>query len=60
MHAAHVFGYADDLLLLCPSQDGLQKMLNIAEKYAHEGDIFKINLAKFKRTFKFHEMKCGR
>ena len=23
---------------------------------SHEGDIFKINLAKFKRTFKFHEM----
>ena len=31
---AGVFGYADDLLLLCPSRDGLQKMLKIAEKYA--------------------------
>ena len=28
---AGVFGYADDLLLLCPSRDGLQKMLKIAE-----------------------------
>ena len=31
---AGVFGYADDLLLLCPSRGGLQNMLKIAEDYA--------------------------
>ena len=36
---AGVFGYADDLLLLCPSRDGLQKMLDIAEKYACDHKI---------------------
>ena len=36
---AGVFGYADDLLLLCPSRDGLQKMLDIAEKYAKDHKI---------------------
>ena len=36
---AGVFGYADDLLLLCPSRDGLQKMLKIAENYAKEHKI---------------------
>ena len=36
---AGVFGYADDLLLLCPSRDGLQKMLTIAEIYACEHKI---------------------
>lgn len=29
-----VIGYADDLLLMCPTLDGLQQMLNICEKYA--------------------------
>ena len=33
---AGVFSYADDLLLLCPSRDGLQKMLTLAENYARE------------------------
>ena len=36
---AGVFGYADDLLLLCPSRDGLQKMLKIAEDYANSHKI---------------------
>ena len=36
---AGVFGYADDLLLICPSRDGLQKMLKIAEDYANEHKI---------------------
>ena len=29
-----VFGYADDLSLLCPSLEGLKEMLFICEKYA--------------------------
>ena len=33
------FGYADDMLLLCPSRSGLQEMLNISEKYANEHSI---------------------
>ena len=33
------FGYADDLMLLCPSRSGLQEMLTIAEKYANEHSI---------------------
>ena len=32
-------GYADDMLLLCPSRKGLQEMLTIAEKYAEEHKI---------------------
>ena len=31
---AGVYGYADDLLLLCPSRSGLQEMLDIANQYA--------------------------
>ena len=34
----HLF-YADDLVLMCPSQRGLQELLNICEKYATENDI---------------------
>ena len=36
---AGVFGYADDLLLLCPSRSGLQNMLEIAEEYAKDHKI---------------------
>ena len=36
---AGVFGYADDLLLLCPSRTGLQEMLDIAQKYASDHKI---------------------
>ena len=34
-----VFGYADDLSLLCPSFTGIKEMLNICEKYARKYDI---------------------
>ena len=36
---AGVFGYADDLLLLCPSRSGLQRMLDTAYKYASDHRI---------------------
>ena len=36
---AGAMGYADDLLLLCPSRKGLQEMLSVAEKYAEEHKI---------------------
>ena len=36
---AGAIGYADDLLMLCPSRKGLQEMLSIAEKYAEEHKI---------------------
>lgn len=31
-----VVGYADDLLLMCPTIDGLQEMLNICDKFAND------------------------
>ena len=34
-----VYGYADDLSLLCPSFTGIKEMLNICEKYARKYDI---------------------
>lgn len=34
-----VLGYADDLVLLSPSRDGLQKMLTICENYGKEYDM---------------------
>ena len=34
-----MLGYADDLLLLCPSRGGLQEMLNIAQKYAQAHNV---------------------
>ena len=36
---AGVHGYADDLLLLCPSRSGLQEMVNICENYARSHKI---------------------
>ena len=36
---AGCYGYADDLLFLCPSRSGLQEMLSIAEKYVKEHSI---------------------
>ena len=36
---AGAHGYADDLLLLCPSRSGLQEMVDVAEKYAREHKI---------------------
>ena len=38
-HFAGAIGYADDLLLLCPSRKGVQEMLSIAEKYAADHKI---------------------
>ncbi|CAL4076262.1 unnamed protein product [Meganyctiphanes norvegica] len=40
----HIF-FAEDLALLCPSQRGLQELLEICEKYAHEHEI-KFNTKK--------------
>ena len=34
-----VFGYADDLSLLCPSFSGMREMLNVCERYANENKI---------------------
>ena len=36
---AGAMGYADDLLMLCPSRKGLQEMINIVEKYAKDHKI---------------------
>ena len=36
---AGAVGYADDLLLLAPSRDGMQKMLGICERYAKETNL---------------------
>ena len=36
---AGAMGYADDLLMLCPSRKGLQEMLTIAENYASDHRI---------------------
>ena len=50
-HIGHIFvgalGYADDLILLCPSVYGLKKMIKICEDYANENDIL-FNGAKSK------------
>ena len=32
-------GYADDLILVCPTKEGLRKMIRICESYAAEHDI---------------------
>lgn len=34
-----MLGYADDLLLLCPSRGGLQEMLTIAQNYAQSHNV---------------------
>ena len=34
-----VFGYADDLSLLCPSFSGIKEMLNICERSASDNKI---------------------
>ena len=36
---AGCYGYADDLLFLCPSRGGLQEMLDIADKYVSDHNI---------------------
>ena len=35
-----VFGYADDLSLLCPSFSGIKEMLNICERFANDNKYF--------------------
>ena len=42
-----VFGYADDLTLLCPSLAGLKQMLNVGEDYAKVYNIL-FNASKSK------------
>ena len=32
-------GYADDIVLLCPSKEGLRKLITICERYAKDHDI---------------------
>ena len=40
-------GYADDIVLLCPTKEGLRKMIRICETYAEEHDlIFNGNKSK--------------
>ena len=50
-HIGHHFmgalGYADDLILLCPSVSGINKMIKICEDYAQEHNIL-FNGAKSK------------
>ena len=38
-HYVGVIGYADDLFLMAPSLDGLQKMLKVCEQYANEHNL---------------------
>ena len=50
---AGVFGYADDLLLLCPSRTGLQEMLDTTEEYARSHKIsFSTNILPAKSKTK--------
>ena len=53
-----VFGYADDLTLLCPSLSGLKQMLNVCEDYAKEYNILfnasKSKLMHFGRIILMH------
>ncbi len=32
-------GYADDIILLCPTLSGLRKMVNVCERYAQQHDV---------------------
>ena len=45
-----VFGYADDLTLLCPSLTGLKEMLNTCEAYAKDYNIL-LNAKKSKLMY---------
>ena len=38
-HYFGALGYADDIVLLCPSKEGLRKLISICEKYAMDHDI---------------------
>ena len=45
-----VFGYADDLTLLCPTLSGLQEMLNVCEDFAKDYNIL-FNASKSKLMY---------
>ena len=38
-HYVGAFGYADDLILLCPSVSGMRKMIRVCEDYANDHSI---------------------
>ncbi|CAL4163386.1 unnamed protein product, partial [Meganyctiphanes norvegica] len=38
-HFVGALGYADDIILLCPTFSGLKKMIKICEEYAEEHSI---------------------
>ena len=42
-----ILGFADDIMLLCPSLDGLRKMIKVCEDYANEHSII-FNCSKSK------------
>ena len=44
---AGAFGFADDLILICPTEPGIRNMLKICESYAAEHDLM-FNGAKSK------------
>ena len=47
-HYVGALGYADDIILLCPSLAGVKKMIKICEDYAKEHDIlFNGNKSKY-------------
>ena len=47
-HFVGVFGYADDIILICPSVAGIKKMIKICEDYANEHSIkFNGNKSKY-------------
>ena len=53
-----VFGYADDLSLLCPSFSDMREMLNVCERYAGENKIL-FNASKI-QILHFSKMKIQR
>ena len=38
-HYFGALGYADDIVLLCPTKEGLRKLISICERYASDHDI---------------------
>ena len=48
VHYIGALGFADDIILLCPTISGMRTMLNICEKFADEYDlIFNVNKGNF-------------
>ena len=54
-HYVGALGFADDLILICPTEPGIRKMLKICESYAAEHDLI-FNGAKSKLLI-FHPKK---